>query len=1407
MPIQHPTYALPLQGANTIATKQSHDAELNRVVTILVENDRDLNATFERAIVTGPIVGEWDAGTGAFPTLRPNGEQIRVGDTWRVIGNGTVDGQAFYSGDYLQAITAGGGVTFNGNWARAALGQIEADRIAAETAAAEAQAYAEMAEFTRVTVIASGDGTANPITLPISVDSALRVQVFVNMTRWVPGDDYTVSGYDLAPVSPLVWPSGDRNLLILIDRPVDLANITSEDVTHDGQPISQILDRIDAQNTFYLQDYLHPTDLAFAEVGNTGSQNEARVTAAVQAFHDAALGWMMTANNRHVTLVYPNIVLAINDEMFSETWAQLLWTTGGSRGNCRAVFQFNGVRFQTKNWIARAAVRTSGLYLERGITYPVPKAVFRYEARTPGNPRIETQGRIYIFGSDNPDTDPIGLKFKSVNISQFDCFFFQALRNTAFYHENIFNSTFYNWQISSCGYQPTEYGGNGFMSETVRFQNVGRVITATEPVFDASHVGRRFMLVGAAAANGQGFQTHSGVIESVDSPTQITLTAATAPYRNVADPVVASFEAIKATTTAGSNVVTLSAPITDNLAGRYVTLFGCGQNDIAYNGQYYGAMTVVVTAHSGDQITLAHPARLSRTNIPISFGTSMVITRGAENSVLVGSMAGRTDDCTYYDARIVNGTSPYDGASMMALIQHCSSTAFVGGTKFHGVSAREKNNFGANFANLGFDYATGIVLPESILTHGGYSASAAKIIMTGGFTGVTMECDEVAYPDTTETATVLCDPTPDQIGVTLRLGNTRTDGRVGNAVKVRYGSYGNASMIKAANSAARLLRGIDVIDGGVGEDTIVGTGTTPAIPDWPTDLHDVLVTGDTLATGWGSTRSRAVSWLGTGGWVPRDGTVYTIGGLQYRGQTGATAIADLPGLVPAAPYHIDHIGVAADGITDDAPKIEAMLSWVWSNGGGKVHFAAKTYGLGTADIIIPANVSLIGQPGGTEFLILSSMADGSSSVFRTGASGSVAGQRPNTGIVIDGITFNGNRASLSWSTSRSLVSLRKAEGAIVRNCEFKDFAGVAISDLGCLMTVIEKNRFTNCARSDVEAAVVVVSKFDPDGTQSVAARVRSNAFVGNMFSTCYLSGDIGAEFSENYCYNNGESAVYVGGSGVRDAIVARNTIDTTTQYFTNSAGVELASGSKNIIVKDNIIRNTARAGICVQASETVTIVGNLLENCATSISRTGTSEHLSTAIEVSTIDGVKSSRLIISGNIFAATGGGGQKYCISGNQRNATATFSDVSILGNTFVGGYHSSGYPLRWFNNARPVTNFRYANNMEGIGDTPVPNRGYWTRGAILNRAPSAGGFMFSVCTTGGWGASGAWVSGATYIAENCVSVGTVVYRCAAPGAGASTVEPSVAFGYETTADGYTWQRMGTTVAVFKGAGGIAS
>lgn len=154
MTLEQPTYALPLFTGDTVATKASHDAEINRVVGILYDNDQYLSTRIDGVAVAGVLVGDWDAASGAFPTLRPDGEPIKRGDIWRVIGAGTVDGEAFVVGDYLQSVQDGGGVTFEGNWVRAAIGQIAeyADRaeqaaIAAEIAASENYgAFASRAE-------------------------------------------------------------------------------------------------------------------------------------------------------------------------------------------------------------------------------------------------------------------------------------------------------------------------------------------------------------------------------------------------------------------------------------------------------------------------------------------------------------------------------------------------------------------------------------------------------------------------------------------------------------------------------------------------------------------------------------------------------------------------------------------------------------------------------------------------------------------------------------------------------------------------------------------------------------------------------------------------------------------------------------------------------------------------------------------------------------------------------------------------------------------------------------------------------------------------------------------------------------------------------------------------------------
>lgn len=76
-----------------------------------------------------------------------------------------------------------------------------------------------------------------------------------------------------------------------------------------------------------------------------------------------------------------------------------------------------------------------------------------------------------------------------------------------------------------------------------------------------------------------------------------------------------------------------------------------------------------------------------------------------------------------------------------------------------------------------------------------------------------------------------------------------------------------------------------------------------------------------------STRAEAVATI-AGGWVPDAGLVYWIDGLAYIGSTGATAIADLPGLLPNGPVTPGHFGAIGNGANDDTAGVQAAWSYV-----------------------------------------------------------------------------------------------------------------------------------------------------------------------------------------------------------------------------------------------------------------------------------------------------------------------------------------------------------------------------------------------------------------------------------------------------------------------------------------------
>lgn len=63
------------------------------------------------------------------------------------------------------------------------------------------------------------------------------------------------------------------------------------------------------------------------------------------------------------------------------------------------------------------------------------------------------------------------------------------------------------------------------------------------------------------------------------------------------------------------------------------------------------------------------------------------------------------------------------------------------------------------------------------------------------------------------------------------------------------------------------------------------------------------------------------------GFVPEDGNSYLLDGLVYIGTAGATAIPDLPGLLPAKPVSVSHFGADGSGATDATAAVTAANAY------------------------------------------------------------------------------------------------------------------------------------------------------------------------------------------------------------------------------------------------------------------------------------------------------------------------------------------------------------------------------------------------------------------------------------------------------------------------------------------------
>lgn len=542
-------------------------------------------------------------------------------------------------------------------------------------------------------------------------------------------------------------------------------------------------------NIFALAPWLHPTDYAAILIGDTTAQNETRVTASIQAFHNNMMTWWNGAVGRMARVQYPSGIIAVNDELFSSSFADTLYNMPYANRINKVYFEGDGTIFQSKNWGAIHAVRTGGRYTAKGITYSVPKAMFRWELRDAyENCPNFTSGRITFRGQDSLTNDPIAIFAHAGNLAVWNNVTIERFNNHGIVMYNYFNSDFNNIHSHYVGFQTTNAEGTGFLPDAVTFSTTGATVTASASAFVPGHVGNRIGIDAAGPAQNGKRNVHWSNIASYISPTQVTLS--TSPSIDVSG-VRASFEATRCTTVAGSTAITLSASVSTSLVGRYAIVIGAGLNGASTDK---GTFMSTVVAHSGTSVTLAHAPAQSLSNVAISFGASLVLTSPPESDY------ARTDDCTFDNLLLENGGYNASSGSLVAVIGDCSSLSFTGGCKFHGASTVQ-NNFGGNFGNIVFDRALNVDISDAIVTHGGHSTRYGRLMFSGNEIAVRIGGTEVAWPDGTDTASVYSimgsSPVPGQV----YLGLARPATRVGNQVAIRLAGSATTAPFYGSNSS------------------------------------------------------------------------------------------------------------------------------------------------------------------------------------------------------------------------------------------------------------------------------------------------------------------------------------------------------------------------------------------------------------------------------------------------------------------------------------------------------------------------------------------------------------------------------------------------------------------------------
>lgn len=380
-------------------------------------------------------------------------------------------------------------------------------------------------------------------------------------------------------------------------------------------------------------------------------------------------------------------------------------------------------------------------------------------------------------------------------------------------------------------------------------------------------------------------------------------------------------------------------------------------------------------------------------------------------------------------------------------------------------------------------------------------------------------------------------------------------------------------------------------------------------------------------------------------------------------------------------------GCDATGLTDTTASFQSFIAAAE----GKIGVVDDgIYQIGPINIPNDTELTAINR-GGATIKPIPTLADN-----QTLISNKTVSATPNdysaTGIVLKNLVFDGDNIGANRVTS--LVAFTKTLNASMINCTLKDTPYIGLAIGASKDTMIQGCLFTGTGNPVVtaEGGASIWHGSSGDGTVTRGTKILNNTFKDTEWSGIYCAPATDTLIDGNLFSSTKESSIFSTGTGLT---VTNNTFQATTKKNISASSIEV--GSDFTLISNNVLRDADSDGISITDADTVSIIGNVILNCARDTVSFPTASGVSMiSTEASPL---QPRNITISGNRFSNTISPAYAFVSAGN---AGAAVDFVVIDGNNASGNTFSSGRGIH-FAASKMGTSVSYRNNLGCNGNDP--------------------------------------------------------------------------------------------------------